>query len=943
MVSDKDLMSLESYKNERNFISSARDNKKTWDEIDYACKGSEDALASFLYNKREDEWWKLFPDEWHRLVKIMKDVDEKTQSGFIGDPKKGTVSVPKSPNSCWQCYKTKLLSTPNFSLASVNNIEKSAQKIISYLEIDTEPSDPVRGMVVGNVQSGKTANMAGVIAMAADYGFNFFIVLTGTIDNLRIQTRERLISDLSNPKCGLDFHVLDNLSATSTNPERLVDLFLVDSNKRYISVCLKNSTRLKNLLNWLNSDLKIKSTLRILLIDDEADQAGINTKSISKAEQTAISRLIKNIVFSRNASDKDSMQYGCMNYIGYTATPYANFLNESGPATLYPKNFISLLSTPSEYYGPAQIFGIDGTNPPLPIVNSIDKEEVKIFKNDEIKGTNELFPSAFRESIDWFILTVAVSRYWNLQAPVSMLIHTSQVVNKHSIVANALEQFINSIRKNSGYIAELKKVYQKQTQSLPLLEFKSLMKDYLNLDLIKDYPSFNSILPFIKELLNIGVTHIQFDDNSVLTYNKGLHLCIDNCKSNSTGEYQMRIVYPEKNDVIMKETPAFIIIGGSTLSRGLTLKGLTTSYFLRSTNQADTLMQMGRWFGYRHNYELLPRIWMSNSTIERFTRLSKLDYDLREEIVTMEIKNLKPSEYAPRIDKFPDYKELVMTAKNKMQSSIDAEVTFYNKSAQTTWFYRDDEILKSNFDSTVNFLNSLGKVDKSKYPSLKNNFLDEHKNPLMWFDVDYKKVLDYISTLEIPAQRATFPDIPALKEWYEKQFDEGNIGNFTVIAGGLNTKVNNDVILENGTVIHLESRNSFEFEGPGHKDYSKFIDLNTITQSNERLMDINCSQLSDFDREELAGNKIRFREKRVKYASDKNPLLIVYIVDKDGGGDSTTDTTVDSLGVLYKRKPLKTLGLSSHIVGYYIYIPYGNNNEVVHITIPLNYDEEEAE
>src|SRR5690606_41698524 len=103
-------------------------------------------------------------------------------------------------------------------------------------------------MVVGNVQSGKTANMAGVIAMAADYGYNFFIILTGTIDNLRKQTRERLIEDLNSEHCTVDFRSLDSLSSKTAYPDRLQDLSLTDSNRRYITVCLKNSSRLKDLL-----------------------------------------------------------------------------------------------------------------------------------------------------------------------------------------------------------------------------------------------------------------------------------------------------------------------------------------------------------------------------------------------------------------------------------------------------------------------------------------------------------------------------------------------------------------------------------------------------------------------------------------------------------------------------------------------------------------------
>src|SRR5690606_30251061 len=135
--------------------------------------------------------------------------------------------------------------------------------------------------------------------------------------------------------CTVDFRSLDNLSTKTSYPDRLQDLSLIDSNRRYITVCLKNSSRLRDLLNWLNYDPIAKKKLKVVLIDDEADQAGINTKDVESEEQTAISRLIKNIVFGRDSKDREGSPYRCMNYIGYTATPYANFLNESGEDTLY--------------------------------------------------------------------------------------------------------------------------------------------------------------------------------------------------------------------------------------------------------------------------------------------------------------------------------------------------------------------------------------------------------------------------------------------------------------------------------------------------------------------------------------------------------------------------------------------------------------------------------
>lgn len=942
MKSIQELILNNEYQSCRLWIQNARDNQKTWDEIDFACKGNQAGLDSFLLDKQEDDFWIITSDEWHLLVKEMKDVEEGGKPGFIGDPKKTVLGIPTSQGSCWVRYKKKLESpNTNFTYANVQNIEISSQKIVSQLEIRTEQNDPVRGMVVGNVQSGKTANMAGVIAMAADYGYNFFIILTGTIENLRKQTRERLISDLNSENCNIDFRSLDYLSTKTPYPDRLQDLFLSDtSNKRYISVCLKNSTRLRDLLNWLNVNPMAKGKLKVVLIDDEADQAGVNTKDVDTKEQTAISRLIKNLVFGRNSKDQKASPYQCMNYIGYTATPYANFLNESGNETLYPKNFISLLNTASEYFGPQQIFGVDDVNEGLNIINSITEDEVSSF-NDDLVTKNNL-PQSLKESLFWFIITVASARFWKIESPISMLIHTSQIVDKHFRVSNAIEGYLSGLNK-SKCLAEIEKVFDEQTKMFSIEEFKENMPDYNELDKVKNYPSFDEILPYIKELLDINITHIELSDEGTLQYNKGLHLCVDNCRKNAlNNEFEMRIVYPEKGDSIIKETPAFIIIGGTTLSRGLTLKGLTTSYFLRSTSQADTLMQMGRWFGYRHKYEMLPRIWLSAKTASRFKRLTKLDYDLRNELSTMELKGLSPKDYAPRLDHFPDYQLLVLTSKKKMQKSIEFKCTFYNKTAQTTWFYKDDETITANYNLAISFLNSLGPLDLNARSKLKNDIANNNKGSHIWFNVDFNTVLEFLEKIKIPEnQAAVFKDFYAFKKWYSDEFDKGNLKNWTVVAGGVVNKIQNDVELDNGTVIHLETRSRVESEGPLAKDYTKYVDLNTITQTPDRLMDIDCSNLSKFEIEEINSNKLKFIEKRNKYASGTNPLLVVYIIDKDGGkGDEVKYIASKNR----KRLPLETLHLANHIVGYYIYIPYGKSDDNPdYITVKLNYDEDEAE
>lgn len=930
-VSDKKFQKCIAY------IKNARSNKTTWEKIKYCGTSDEEGLKRFLEERKTNDNWDVDVVEWYELVETTKNVDEVSTFGFIGSPKKEIKPVYCADGSIWQKYKDLLSEKYGFSYSTIQNIEESSNKIIHQLEQSTNQDDPVIGMVVGNVQSGKTANIAAVIAMAADYGYNFFIVLTGMIDKLREQTKTRLLSDLNSDYCNVKLNFIDHLSGQSKYDNKLQNLDLGENSiERYITVCLKNSRRLNDLLGWLNSDGKSKEKLKVLLIDDEVDHAGINTKNIENDEQTKVSRSIKNIVFARDDYDRKNYPYKCMNYIGYTATPYANFLNETGVNTLYPKNFISTLRQSNMYIGPMQIFGIDGINNGLGIVNIINQNDIYLIENRLNNKISDL-PESLEEAILWFICTIAIFRFWKLYRPVSMLIHTSQKISSHDNIDASIYSYFNNT--NADYLLKkIESVFNKQTKVFTIDDFKLEMPDYKCNEDIKNYPNFEDILPYIKVILSFRTTRIKLDHNDKLYYTEGIHICVDNCQRRElNGDIQMRIIYPDKNDEIMKKTPAFIVIGGATLSRGLTLEGLTTSYFLRTVKQADTLMQMARWFGYKQGFEILSRIWLSSNTVAMFRMLAKLDYDLRNELIDLELKGLTPKDYSPRLNSFPNYKILNITAKNKMQSAIEYNTTFYKMSSETTWFYRDNSKIISNYELTINFLNSLGKTNNQRIKKFKNPFLN-NSNKLIWFDVDYKKVINYISELEIPMQAARHQNYNEFINWFGAEFEKNNIGNWTVIAGGLKEINNNFVSLDSGIKINLESRTRFE-KNTSDKDYSKFIDINNITQPNDKLMDIDCSNLADFQIEELKSNGLKFSKIREKYASNKNPLLIVYIVDKDSGkGKKYDDYALNNKN--YKRLSLFELNLPTHLVGYYLYIPYGKCDEYSnYVCAKLNYED----
>ena len=382
--------SLPLYDKYRDWMRDARANGLDWEAIKYAGGSSEEDLKKMLAYMKATCFWDINCEDWYNLVLSQINAEKKTiqikykwqQAILKGIGQDNETYVPTDPHSSWQLYKRTLLDDKHFRKEVVENMEQTVIKILRRLSAETTQDEPVKGLVIGNVQSGKTANMAGLMAMAADWGWNLFIILSGTIENLREQTESRIYGDL-NVIGNLSWKPLNHPSKKSSPGDRAQDLhFENESNERYFTVCLKNSTRLKNLLQWMQTDSNKQKQMRILVIDDEADQASIDTLDISKDEKNAINRLITNLVNGYNDKGKRTKDKFCaMNYVGYTATPYANILNDSAWESLYPHNFITTLGMSNEYFGPQQIFGIDGgAYDGLDIVRQVSEEELHTIK-----------------------------------------------------------------------------------------------------------------------------------------------------------------------------------------------------------------------------------------------------------------------------------------------------------------------------------------------------------------------------------------------------------------------------------------------------------------------------------------------------------------------------------------------------------------------------------
>lgn len=894
----------------RLWITGMRKKNRSWEEIENGLFNFNN-IEEFLHNQVDMNLW---PDEitvniWLQIINSMKETErnaiEAIERGervavLVNEDIVNDIRVPLEPKSAWQLYKNNLLNE-GWQKEAVEEIEAATVGTLKNLSTKTKESGPIKGLVIGHVQSGKTANMAGLMAMAADYGWNFFVVLSGTIENLRSQTQKRLLKDLDHPGNLFWRGDLEHLSDKSTPGNRIIDLNLQNGSKnRYFTVCLKNATRLNNLIEWMQYDSNKYQQLKLLVIDDEADQASINTSKSENEERAKINKLIVNLVEGNKPTGEPfNSKVEAMNYISYTATPYANFLNESSTESLYPKDFIRTLKTSKEYFGPNQVFGVPGSEyeTGLNILRSISDEDLQIIK--EIHNGQEVYlPKSFQDAIVWFICSVAAMRLNGHKKPISMLVHTSSSQKHHDEIYNCIFKWLHnqkvSMRKFLNYC---KVLWNEEMNKFSKKHFREQYPDYARDDnSIPDYADFSEMKPYIHEIIN-EISHIKLDEDesSKLSYHKGIHICVDNCSNNKiTAENEhVRLAYPENE---LKYASAFIVIGGSTLSRGLTIEGLVSTYFLRASHQADSLMQMGRWFGYRKNYELLPRIWMTKATLEKFEFLAELEYELRDNLLQYMYVGAKPSEYGPRIKNTPKLSWMRITAKNKMKNAITTDMDFTGTNSQTVIFANDEKILKKNLLITEKFLANL--------PEPKVSPLE---NSLVWRNIDFNLISkEFLNEFTFHPKSRVFNDMNTFNEWMKSVTQDQALSNWNIVVAGTGKVKTNDSGWKIGDYLVGKVQRSRKKYRSIDED---IINLGVLRGPVDLYADID-RELSSAEKAKL--NKItknaEVQKIRMEEGLEKTPQLIIYRVDSESQNNANKEARQD-------------LGAKFDIIGISILVP----------------------
>lgn len=548
---------------------------------------------------------------------------------------------PQPEDRWWGFYKATLIAAGKRWM--IPGLDEKSTEITALLSDPRAVGTTRKGLVVGNVQSGKTANYTAVTAKAADAGYRFVIVLAGMHNNLRRQTQLRLENDLLRD----DWFVLTNAEEDFGSIPDGAALF--SSNLRMAAVVKKNANRLRNLVQWFESVPEdVRRQCPVLIIDDEADQATPNTLT-EKNEISSINKWLRRLWENTPTGT----------YVAYTATPFANiFMNPDDENDFFPEDFITSLDVGDGYFGPAQVFGTAAVNddpesppdPGLDMVRSIPDADASALKPPSRTEQREAFdpelPSSLEEAVAWFIVASAIRRARGQHDHSSMLVHTTHYASPHERMKSRIEAYLDDhVRPavEAGDLGILRNAWEREVHrvswpSAPEVSWRQI----------------RDVLPEVLQDVEVKVDNGQSDDR------------LDYSSSGPDGRVRTRTV---------------IAVGGGTLSRGLTLEGLVVSYFTRSSSTYDTLLQMGRWFGYRPGYEDLPRIWVSDNLDEDYAFLSRVEQDMRAEIRSFEGTDTTPAEVGLRIRAHPG--RLEITARNKMYHARRVQVTLSGVLRQT--------------------------------------------------------------------------------------------------------------------------------------------------------------------------------------------------------------------------------------------------------------------
>lgn len=851
----------------------------------------------------------------------------------------------------WNRYKNHLQEKdPTFP---INDLDDFTDKILDKcINPKQEGSWDRRGMVVGHVQSGKTSNYVGLINKAMDSGYKLIIVIAGTMNSLRRQTQERIdegfvgknSSDNQDEKIiGVGDYPIDSeiYSLTSSSirnggdfDQRIASLKGIPIGRSpVVLVIKKNKGILENLIDWLSSQTQTETiegyqklfNVPTLIIDDEADSASINTVTGKKSKEEALSEIKtinKNIRILINLFDKKT-------FIGYTATPYANLfipqewnneINHSikgnnylvGP-DLFPKDFIINIKAAKNYIGAAKIFGYSNkiteeNQEPIDIFRPVYPEDSPFFIEKDSNDFEEItyrqptnkdplpdyLPESLKTALKSFILTCSIRRLRGQEKKHnSMLIHAVLYVKwidcLAKLVNEQMRDYKNLIQgKDPKFLKELKDLYENDfapTTSDILSDFKLGYTDIK----IKEHDWKEVELELFKASSKIEVRAVH------------------GVKSRSN------LLYDEIDEIdynLFKDTGLSVIaVGGSRLARGITLEGLSISYYLRASKMYDSLMQMGRWFGYRPGYIDLCRLYTTNDLFDWFQHITLATEEMRNDFDEMSSMNLTPNKFKLKVRNHNGL--LSITSISKLFFSNEIDISFSGSNIQTYYLDKAKDVLKNNYSQLLKLLNNLGEPSE-----VRNTIRDKRIKYIIFKNCEIEKLCEFISNYN-----SKQPSINAktIVDYIKKQDNTKSIKEWTIA-----------IVSNTDKKIKLRSK-AKKYGGETIEDVSRPIELiinkkiyelgatvrNQLGQNRKsRFYTIEKNQIDDPKDRVVDLIETKIKDQR---NIEQKGLLLIYLLDERGTENVEIDVP---------------------IVGYSLYFPKVQNEIKVKYTVTQEVEEE---
>jgi len=638
----------------------------------------------------------------------------------------------------------------------IDSISESISKIEPFLMNSVQLDRTTYGLVVGDVQSGKTANFCGLISKSGDLGIPIIIVLSGITNTLRNQTQKRIDEALGRSgNSSNQWYFLteqDKLSITTSGNEKMLsgdfsnahlDLDLRElmrENQPIILVMKKRKRVLERLQDWFSNYCELLSTKQILIIDDEADSASVNCavpngedhgEVIDEDEATAINRLIRQCLI------KSSMSI----YIGYTATPYASLLTDPWDLSeelgygLYPRDFILTLPQPTAHNGTNEFFSDYGYLRNM--VSILDR-------TDDVGIVNQIeppyLPQSLKNSIIDFVISGAILLGRGRLFHHSMLVHCHHRKDNHE----HLERLIRV------YGMEIKRDYHRLTFSDERYEifqqFSNRLEQEFGIDIHTCENIDADIKMFLREfdwMTNIRSVNSNENDDDSQLYDVPKLLDYDNYESG------LRV----------------IAIGGTILSRGLTVEGLKISYFTRESALYDSLTQMARWYGYHGDDSDLIRVKITDQIFRWFRWIQNVEIRIREDIARYDdFEGVTPLMLAPRILKYAETEPLPheIRPRNFLPTRRNAMPTAESRGLGLAGTYHSSrylpfgipEQLRQNEESYRRLIEAIngqwdptsgGYITRNVSPELIIEFLSEFNHSEGERSLSRREIIDYIN------------------------------------------------------------------------------------------------------------------------------------------------------------------------------------------------------